>query len=249
MEVGGELILHVCLYLCILILHVHLILRASQLYARFSLHLLLIPVIKGQRKMLLFFGRWAQERRFTGEAPNIADCSHGVWNDFSRNWWIFTFLLCSFMGKGLIKLKPTVVWQALRDHMTRHAYDKMVKVTENLFLQNMQIPITISLVTLNPWKECVLYHFWGSLPNLEERIGNTETLITSSLPRDVKKNFIRKFRIPCMGVTRCPRKCKKCIYYQCSVEVLLALSLMEALCDAYTIWPESHYVRVLEHLL
>ena len=45
------------------------------------------------------------------------------------------------MGKGLIKLKPTVVWQALRDHMTRHAYDKMVKVTENLFLQNMQIPI------------------------------------------------------------------------------------------------------------
>ena len=178
MVVGGELIIHVCLYLCILILHVHLILRASQLYARFSLHLLLIPVIKGQRKMLLFFGRWAQERRFTGQAPNIADCSRGVWNDFSRNWWIFKFLLRSFLGKGMIKLKPTVVWQALRDHMTRHAYDKMVKVTENLFPQNKQIPITVFfLVTFNTWKECILYHFWDSLPNLEERISKTETLL------------------------------------------------------------------------
>ena len=58
---------------------------------------------------------------------------------------VFYFFLCSFLGKGLIKLKPTVVWQALRDHMTRHAYDKMVKVTENLFLQNKQISNTYFL--------------------------------------------------------------------------------------------------------
>lgn len=33
----------------------------------------------------------------------------------------------SFMGKGVIKLKPADVWQAVRDHMTRYVYDKMLK--------------------------------------------------------------------------------------------------------------------------
>ena len=39
------------------------------------------------------------------------------------------YFLCSFMGKGVIKLKPADVWQAVRDHMTRYVYDKMLKVT------------------------------------------------------------------------------------------------------------------------
>lgn len=33
----------------------------------------------------------------------------------------------SFLGKGIIKVKPTTVWQAIRNHMTRHVYDKMLK--------------------------------------------------------------------------------------------------------------------------
>ncbi|KAK2568953.1 StAR-related lipid transfer protein 9 [Acropora cervicornis] len=36
----------------------------------------------------------------------------------------------SFLGKGLIKVKPPAVWQAIRNPMTRHVYDKMLKKTK-----------------------------------------------------------------------------------------------------------------------
>lgn len=35
----------------------------------------------------------------------------------------------SFLGKGMIKVKPPAVWQAIRNHTTRHMYDKMLKKT------------------------------------------------------------------------------------------------------------------------
>lgn len=38
----------------------------------------------------------------------------------------------SFLGKGMIKVKPPTVWQAVRNHMTRHVYDKMLKKTKLL---------------------------------------------------------------------------------------------------------------------
>lgn len=36
----------------------------------------------------------------------------------------------SFLGKGLIKVKPPAVWQAVRNPMTRYVYDKMLKKTK-----------------------------------------------------------------------------------------------------------------------
>jgi len=36
----------------------------------------------------------------------------------------------SFLGKGMIKVKPPAVWQAVRNSMTRHVYDKMLKKTK-----------------------------------------------------------------------------------------------------------------------
>ncbi|KAJ7365516.1 hypothetical protein OS493_005625 [Desmophyllum pertusum] len=36
----------------------------------------------------------------------------------------------SFLGKGMIKAKPPAVWQAVRNHMTRHVYDRMLKKTK-----------------------------------------------------------------------------------------------------------------------
>ncbi|XP_078351038.1 uncharacterized protein LOC144635803 isoform X1 [Oculina patagonica] len=36
----------------------------------------------------------------------------------------------SFLGKGMIKVKPPTVWQAVRNHMTRHVYDRMLKKTK-----------------------------------------------------------------------------------------------------------------------
>lgn len=47
-------------------------------------------------------------------------------------WWsqLAFFFLFSFLGKGMIKAKPPTVWQAVRNHMTRHVYDKMLKVNE-----------------------------------------------------------------------------------------------------------------------
>ena len=29
----------------------------------------------------------------------------------------------------MIKVKPPTVWQAIRNHMTRHVYDRMLKVS------------------------------------------------------------------------------------------------------------------------
>ena len=40
----------------------------------------------------------------------------------------FISFLFSFLGKGMIKVKPPAVWQAIRNHTTRHMYDKMLKV-------------------------------------------------------------------------------------------------------------------------
>lgn len=50
-------------------------------------------------------------------------------------WWsqLAFFLLFSFLGKGMIKAKPPTVWQAVRDHMTRHVYDRMLKVNEGKY--------------------------------------------------------------------------------------------------------------------
>lgn len=36
----------------------------------------------------------------------------------------------SFLGKGMIKVKPPTVWEAVRNHMTRHVYDRMLKKTK-----------------------------------------------------------------------------------------------------------------------
>ena len=32
----------------------------------------------------------------------------------------------------MIKVKPPTVWQAVRNHMTRHVYDRMLKVINSL---------------------------------------------------------------------------------------------------------------------
>ena len=43
---------------------------------------------------------------------------------------VYDFLcICSFLGKGMIKAKPPTVYEAVRNHMTRHVYDRMLKVT------------------------------------------------------------------------------------------------------------------------
>lgn len=36
----------------------------------------------------------------------------------------------SFLGKGMIKAKPPTVYEAVRNHMTRHVYDRMLKKTK-----------------------------------------------------------------------------------------------------------------------
>ncbi|XP_031565956.1 uncharacterized protein LOC116301097 [Actinia tenebrosa] len=38
----------------------------------------------------------------------------------------------SFLGKGMIKTSPTNVWNAVKNHMTRHVYDKTLKKTKIL---------------------------------------------------------------------------------------------------------------------
>ena len=51
----------------------------------------------------------------------------------------FAFRLCSFLGKGLIKVKPPAVWQAVRNPMTRYVYDKMLKVSQCNLLKQIKI--------------------------------------------------------------------------------------------------------------
>ena len=41
---------------------------------------------------------------------------------------VFFASLFSFLGKGMIKVKPPTVWQAVKNHTTRHVFDKMLKV-------------------------------------------------------------------------------------------------------------------------
>jgi len=52
---------------------------------------------------------------------------------------LLAFRLCSFLGKGLIKVKPPAVWQAIRNPMTRHVYDKMLKVSQWNLLKQIKI--------------------------------------------------------------------------------------------------------------
>lgn len=60
------------------------------------------------------------------------------WKHIYINWQFSTSLpiflpffissLISFLGKGMIKVKPPAVWQAIRNYTTRYMYDKMLKV-------------------------------------------------------------------------------------------------------------------------
>ena len=38
----------------------------------------------------------------------------------------------SFLGKGVIKVSPMFVWNAIRNHMNRHVYDRMLKVCDDV---------------------------------------------------------------------------------------------------------------------
>lgn len=105
----------------------------------------------------------------------------------------------SFMGKGLIKLKPTVVWQALRDHMTRHAYDKMVKRIQ--VVKQIDDQTKILYLRLQA-KQCILKQardFVILTMDREETEKFIQASVSVDLPELPPSNDITRAKLKCCG--------------------------------------------------